>query len=195
MPARLGCVGKGRAKFLHDVLSAVAHTLQVYGSDAAYAAHTSALRNVETNEASSDGVDERHMITVMEHVVGTIRKRFDGLPRLISSDGQLAIAPHLDQMSTRPSGSLALKTPTFEMFNHSRSETRSLLFLLSRLASYDFKSPKAWPALHEMCLLMFAWRPKSRPPGSWKLLDSANDLEDLALYHVRAGMVSILGTL
>lgn len=135
------------------------------------------------------------MITVMEHVVGTIRKRFDGLPRLISSDGQLAIAPHLDQMSTRPSGSLALKTPTFEMFNHSRSETRSLLFLLSRLASYDFKSPKAWPALHEMCLLMFAWRPKSRPPGSWKLLDSANDLEDLALYHVRAGMVSILGTL
>lgn len=188
-------MGKGRAKFLHDVLSAVAHTLQVYGSDAAYAAHTSALRNVETNEASSDGVDERHMITVMEHVVGTIRKRFDGLPRLISSDGQLAIAPHLDQMSTRPSGSLALKTPTFEMFNHSRSETRSLLFLLSRLASYDFKSPKAWPALHEMCLLMFAWRPKSRPPGSWKLLDSANDLEDLALYHVRAGMVSILGTL
>lgn len=159
--------------------------------------HQTALSSIDDPgpDTKTVKINEDQIIKLMKTVSHTVSSRSTALSQLISSDGYLNIAKHLDEMSTRPRDDSASKTPSYTMFNHERPETRGLLFLLSRLASYDFMSAVAWAALHEMCLLIFAWRPKKEPPKGWKLLDHVEDLEDLALYHTRAGMVSVLGGL
>lgn len=160
--------------------------------------HQKALSSIDDDsgeETKVAKVNDDQIIKLMKMVSHTVRTRSGALADLISSDGHLKIAEHLDQMSTRPRDESASMTPAYTMFNHERPETRFLLFLLSRLADYDFLNVNAWAALHEMCLLIIDWRPKRHPPRSWKLLDNADDLEDLALYHTRAGMVAVLGSL
>jgi hypothetical protein len=172
-----------------------AHSWQVYGDEAVAHIHQKALGSIDDGGTSTKAVriNEDQIIKLMEVVSHTVRSRSEALSHLASSDGHLKVAKHLDQMSTRPRDDST--SSKYTMFNHERPETRGLLFLLSRLANYDFLNANAWAALHEMCLLIFAWRPKKQPPKSWKLLDHAEDLEDLALYHTRAGMVAVLGGL
>lgn len=174
------------------------HSWQVYGDEAVSTLHQTALGSIDDGGASTKAarVNEDQIIKLMEVVLNTVRSRSEELSHLVSPDGHLRVAKHLDQMSTRPrDDSASSKMPLYTMFNHERPETRGLLFLLSRLANYDFLNANAWAALHEMCLLIIAWRPKKQPPRAWKLLDHAEDLEDLALYHTRAGMVAVLGGL
>jgi len=194
-----GSLGKGSEKqsFLLCVTKYESHHRKVYGDEAVSSLHQKALSSIGDPGAETKAVkvNENQIIKLMEMVSHTVRNRSTALSQLISSDGHLNIAKHLDEMSTRPRDDSTSTTPSHTMFNHERPETRVLLFLLSRLADYDFMSAVAWAALHEMCLLIFAWRPRKEPPKAWKLLDHAEDLEDLALYHTRAGMVSVLGGL
>ena len=160
--------------------------------------HQTALGSIDDGGASTKAarVNEDQIIKLMEVVLNTVRSRSEELSHLVSPDGHLRVAKHLDQMSTGPrDDSASSKEASYTMFNHERPETRGLLFLLSRLSNYDFLNANAWAALHVMCLLIIAWRPKKQPPRAWKLLDHAEDLGDLALYHTRAGMVAVLGGL
>lgn len=135
------------------------------------------------------------MLTLMQTTLKTVNLQYNALSESVSSDGYLKIAKSLDNMDTRPRQDMKSKTLLYSKYNHDRPETRSLLFLLSRLARFNLFNANAWAALHEMCMLTFAWRPRRQPPRPWKLLIHIDELEDLALYHMRAGMVSVLGGL
>ena len=195
-----GSLGKGLEKQSNYISrhQCDTHSCQVYGDQAVSTLHQTALSSIDDDSGASKKAaknNEDQIIKLMAAVAHTVHSRSRALSQLVSSDGYLKIAKHLDQMSTRPRDDSAPKAPSYTMFNHERPETRGLLFLLSRLADYDFMNANAWAALHEMCLLIIAWRPRKAPPRAWKLLDRAEDLEDLALYHTRAGMVSVLGGL
>ena len=97
------------------------HSWQVYGDEAVSTLHQTALGSIDDGGASTKAarVNEDQIIKLMEVVLNTVRSRSEELSHLVSSDGHLRVAKHLDQMSTRPrDDSASSKVPSYTMFNH-----------------------------------------------------------------------------
>jgi hypothetical protein len=167
---------------------------QVYGDIHSHQIHIQALKNVFgiTNGQSRDTEGYRS-VEMLRSFAQAVRKRYDELSSHITSDKNLHIDPELDTMNTSRTTRVLPDILNYDGFDLSRRETRTLLFLLQRLATYDLFAANAWPAMHELSLLVFAWRPTERPPSTWLLSTYPKHLEDLALYHIRAGMIAVLG--
>ena len=168
--------------------------LQVYGDIHSHQVHIHALRNVFglANVENSD-TEEYRSVEMLCSFAQAVRKRYDELSTHITVNKSLHIDPKLDTMNTNGAAILPPATLDRSIFDLSRRGARTLLFLLQRLATYDLFAANAWPAMHELSLLVFAWRPAERPPSTWYLLNDPKLLEDLALYHIRAGMIAVLG--
>lgn len=149
-------------------------------------ADTSCQAVSDCDQDDSDAVDRR-IFDVLYSVTSTIQRRSCEIGSSISSDAMFTIDPQLDTMQTVAGANLALD---YSIYNLQRRDTRSLLFILSRVANLDLTY--GWSALYEPGILTISWRMMREPPQSWAGILSSEDLEDLALYHIRAAMVSVL---
>jgi hypothetical protein len=169
---------------------------QVYGDIHSHQIHLHALKNVfGLTDTKNQEAEEYRSVEMLCSFAQAVRKRYTELSLHITSDSNktLHIDPELDTMNTNRRPRAIRDTLDYTIFDLSRPETRTLLFLLQRLATYDLFAANAWPAMHELSLLVFAWRPAERPPSTWAAsYNSPNHLADLALYHIRAGMIAIL---
>ncbi|CZT15834.1 uncharacterized protein RCC_01670 [Ramularia collo-cygni] len=184
-------------------LSALAGWEKIYGDPDGYSAHLKALRAIDqpemkvdaeksrtlTSKQAQDDSDasDRRIFDVLYSMTSTIQRRSSEIGASVSSDGLFTIDHHLDTMKTMTGAALTLD---YSIYNLHRHDTRSLLFILSRIANLDLTN--GWPVLYEPGILIISWRMKREPPQSWAGRLSHEDLEDLALYHMRAAMVSVL---
>ncbi|EME45622.1 hypothetical protein DOTSEDRAFT_71351 [Dothistroma septosporum NZE10] len=165
---------------------------KVYGEESYYKSHLQALRVLEKREGDADIVDEDRVVRLMQSVPSAVHVELGFLQDLITSDGSLELAANVDEITLRSPKS-TYEMSELDQFDHHRPSTRTLLFLLVCLSKYEIMDANAWSAIHELSLFTFAWRGARPPPWTWSNLTSDPELEELALYHIRAGMVAVLG--
>lgn len=133
--------------------------------------------------------ENNRAVDMLSSIAQAVQKRYNELSNHITSgDRSLHVAPDSDTTCTNPIARTLPNTVDYEVFDFSCKQTRTLLFLLRRLATYNLFAANAWPAMHELSLLVFAWKPTERLP-----LMESQEVECLALYHIRAGMIAVLG--
>lgn len=144
---------------------------------------------MEHSEQDRDDADaaDRRIFDVLRSFTSAIQRRTFEIANSVSSDGYFTIDPQLDMMTTTAGAALALD---YSIYNLHRHDTRAILFLLNRVANLDLTC--GWAALYQPGILAVSWRMMREPPESWAGKLSAEDLEDLALYHIRAAVVSVL---
>lgn len=153
-------------------------------------------QNSVTTEPTTDRevwqTPDRRIFDALYSIQSCIQKRLTEIGSLVSPDSAFTIQPHLDTMLTMAGSTSTLD---YDIYNLRRPETRTLLFLLTRLANLNLLSPKGWPAMFELSILVMSWRMPREPPRRWEKLLKHEELEDLALYHIRLAMASLLGAL
>lgn len=142
----------------------------------------------QKDQDNSEDLDRRNF-TVLHSVTSAIRRRSHEIGLHVSPDAALLIDPQFDTIQTMAGPG---STFDFSLFNMKRRNTRALLFLLNRVANLDLKSAQSWSIMYEPSILAMSWRLSQKPPCSWPGDLAPEDLEDLALYHIRAALVSVI---
>ncbi|KAI7530082.1 hypothetical protein KC331_g14865 [Hortaea werneckii] len=159
-----------------------------YGDPESYAVHMNAWRSLSL---PAKALEENNVSTLTEVTLEILRGALD--ERSFVSPSEIKVAS-----TASASGSSQRRLPPgFKVFNVARPEVRSLLMLIAIVNAFKTDDLSMMPARRKLGLEILAWSPThtiSAGPVPWAE-ESYDQLELNALYHARAALISINGTI
>ncbi|KAI7360205.1 hypothetical protein KC320_g168 [Hortaea werneckii] len=158
-----------------------------YGDPESYAVHMNAWRSLSL---PAKALEENNVSTLTEVTLEIFRGALD--ERSFVSPSEVKVA------STASASNSQRRLPLgFKVFNVARPEVRSLLMLIAIVNAFKPNDLSMMPARRKLGLEILAWSPThtiSAGPVPWAE-ESYDQLELNALYHARAALISINGTI
>ncbi|RMX78144.1 hypothetical protein D0869_09312 [Hortaea werneckii] len=159
-----------------------------YGDPESYAVHMNAWRSLSL---PAKALEENNVSTLTEVTLEILRGALD--ERSFVSPSEIKVAS-----TASASGSSQRRLPPgFKVFNVARPEVRSLFMLIAIVNAFKTDDLSMMPARRKLGLEILAWSPThtiSAGPVPWAE-ESYDQLELNALYHARAALISINGTI
>jgi hypothetical protein len=160
-----------------------------FGDEQSYAVHMGAWRQLQLPQKA---LEDNSVSTLTDVTLEIFRERLD--ERSFISPGEIRVRQHPEATCQRDLASLP---PGFKVFRTGRPEVRSLLMLMVAMAQHPADKPSTIPARRKLGMEIIAWNPThTRSCEAVPEIEALYDQQELmALYHLRAALISINGVL
>ncbi|KAF2767251.1 hypothetical protein EJ03DRAFT_160101 [Teratosphaeria nubilosa] len=181
--------GQGSMESTPIAIALLAGWERRFGDRESFDVHMSAWRRMKL---PSKALEENNVSTLTDVTLEIFREKLD--ERSFVSPSEIKVRPQQYATTTRKLTSLPIG---FKVFNTGRPETRSVLMLVAAMPADKPTDPKSINAKRKLGMEIIAWHPcHTQSCTTVPSIEEAYDqLELIALYHVRAALISINGAL
>lgn len=159
-----------------------------FGDRESYEVHMGAWRRLALPQRA---LEENHVSTLTDVTLEIFREKLD--ERSFVSPGDIRIR----HASAASHPGIPVLPPGFKVFHTGRPEARSLLMLMAAMSVHKHDQRLTIPIRRQLGLEIIAWNPTHTLSVSAieSVEEALEQLELMALYHVRAALISINGVL